>query len=190
MEFLKEVLGDELYSQVAEKLNGNESIKIANIADGQYIPKAKFDAERTASKTLKGQIDDLNSKIAQMQDEAVGVDAIKAQLAQLQSDIAKKDAEMKSQRMDYSILDAARKHKAKDPDLMAKMIDRAKIAETENGYSGLDEQFETLAKTYGYMFDNAPAPAGGFDPNRIPNGSGTSENSVMNGMIRSAANFR
>lgn len=187
MEFLKDILGEELYAQVAEKLAGNDSIKIANIADGKHIPKEKFDAERTASKALKAQIEDLTAKLDALQKDANNTETIKAQIAQLQTDLANKDAEIKSLRLDFGIMDAARKHKAKDPDLMAKMIDRSNVTETDNGYAGLDEQFETLAKTYAYMFDSTPAPSGGFDPNRVPNGK-SGENSFMNNAIRSAAN--
>jgi len=185
MDFLKEALGEELYAQVADKLNGNDKIKLANLANGEYIPKAKYDAERTTSKGLKTQIEELNTKIAEMQNVSNGADALKAQLAQIQADLAKKDAEIKSQRLDFSILESARTHKAKDPALMAKMVDRSKIAEKDDGYIGLDEQFDELAKSYSYMFETAPAQAGGFDANRVPNlSSGTNENAVMNAMIR------
>lgn len=52
MDFLKEILGEELFAQVAEKINahnGNEAnkdkqIKIANLGGGDYVSKAKHDA--------------------------------------------------------------------------------------------------------------------------------------------------
>ena len=52
MEFLKQILGEELYAKVAEKVNafnGNEAnkdkqIKIANLGTGEYIGKGKYDA--------------------------------------------------------------------------------------------------------------------------------------------------
>ena len=52
MDFLKEILGEELFAQVAEKVNahnGNEAnkdkqIKIANLGGGEYVSKAKHDA--------------------------------------------------------------------------------------------------------------------------------------------------
>lgn len=52
MEFLKEILGEELFNQIAEKINahnGNEAnkdnqIKIGNLGSGEYVGKGKYDA--------------------------------------------------------------------------------------------------------------------------------------------------
>ena len=60
MEFLINVLGDELYVQVEAVLNGNEKIKLANLADGQYVGKDKFDALETTKQTLEGQLAEAN----------------------------------------------------------------------------------------------------------------------------------
>ena len=35
MEFLKEFLGDDLYTQVEAKLKGNDKVKLANLASGE-----------------------------------------------------------------------------------------------------------------------------------------------------------
>ena len=59
MEFLKEILGEDLFSQVSEKVNafnGNEAnkdkqVKIGNLASGEYVGKGKFmQASREAAK--------------------------------------------------------------------------------------------------------------------------------------------
>ena len=42
MEFLKEYLGDELYSQVEAKLKDNDKVKLANLASGEYVSKSKL----------------------------------------------------------------------------------------------------------------------------------------------------
>ena len=39
MDWLKEHLGDELYSKVTEKLKDNDKVKLANLASGEYIGK-------------------------------------------------------------------------------------------------------------------------------------------------------
>ena len=52
MNFLKEILGEELYSQVESKVNeynGNEAnkdkqVKIGNLGTGEYVGKGKYDA--------------------------------------------------------------------------------------------------------------------------------------------------
>lgn len=45
MEFLKPVLGEALYAQVQEKLKGRTDVKLANLAEGQYVDKRKFKAK-------------------------------------------------------------------------------------------------------------------------------------------------
>ena len=53
MEFLKEILGEELFGQVSEKLNahnGNEAnkdrqIKLGNLGSGEYVGKGKHDSD-------------------------------------------------------------------------------------------------------------------------------------------------
>ncbi|MCL2859248.1 MAG: hypothetical protein FWF46_01480 [Oscillospiraceae bacterium] len=52
MEFLKDILGDDLYKQVAKKIssynskksNKDNKVKIANLGSGKYISKAKYKA--------------------------------------------------------------------------------------------------------------------------------------------------
>ena len=56
-DYLKPILGDDLFGQFAEKMSSAEGVNLANIADGSYIPKAKFDEERNANKQYKTQIE-------------------------------------------------------------------------------------------------------------------------------------
>ena len=42
MEFLKTVLGDELYAQVETKLKGF-NVKLADLSSGAYVSKPKYD---------------------------------------------------------------------------------------------------------------------------------------------------
>lgn len=56
---MKELLGEELYNQVKEKIGDKELI----INDGTYIPKAKFDDLNNDKKDLKKQLEEANTKI-------------------------------------------------------------------------------------------------------------------------------
>ena len=56
MEFLKEILGEELFTQFESKINeynGNEAnkdkqVKIGNLGSGEYVGKGKYDALQEA----------------------------------------------------------------------------------------------------------------------------------------------
>ena len=80
MEFLKAILGDELYSQFESKINeynGSEAnkdkqVKIGNISTGEYVSKSDYDA---LNETLKGKETELataNTLIADLKKSTNG----------------------------------------------------------------------------------------------------------------------
>ena len=186
-EFLKPVLGDELYTQFDEKMSAAEGISLVNLTDGQYIPKAKFDEERNTNKGYKSQIDELNQKLAELQKAVDGNETLKGQIAQLQSDITARDAALKKQQLEYTIKDAVRNNKAKNADVVMKMIDQSKITENNGQFYGLNEQIEALKQTDAYLFEDKQASSGGVDPHNDPNSQKPGTNEQVNDMIRRAA---
>lgn len=112
MEFLKEILGDDLYSQVSDKINTYNSdeknkdnqIKIGNLGSGNYIGKEKFDAKETEIVGLKEQLTKANTEIQSYKD--MDIESIKQSVTDwetkyntdtqaLQDKLAKKDYEYK-----------------------------------------------------------------------------------------------
>ena len=81
MEFLKEVLGEELFSQTKEKVDSynqehkDKPIKLANLSEGNYVSKEKFDSKETEISNLKMQIEDANKEIQSYKD--MDIDSIK-----------------------------------------------------------------------------------------------------------------
>ena len=220
-DFLKPVLGDDLFAQFSEKMGGAQGITLVNATDGSYVPKAKLDDERNTSKGYKGQIDELKTRleelqkvadgnetlkeqitqlqkaaegnealkgqIAQLQKAAEGNETLRGQITQLQKDIAKKDAAMAKQRMDFTIKDAVRTNKAKNADVVMKMIDTSKITEKDGNIYGLKEQIDALKETDAYLFETEGGSAGGIDPHNDPQGGSTPPNMQINEMIRRAS---
>lgn len=112
MEFLKEILGEELYSQVNEKVNSYNSdeknkdnqVKIGNLGSGNYVGKEKFDAKETEITGLKEQLKNANAEIQSYKD--MDIDSIKQSVSdweakynkdtqELQDKLVKKDYEYK-----------------------------------------------------------------------------------------------
>ena len=186
-DFLKPALGDELFDQVKEKLESAKGITLVNTADGSYVPKAKLDEERNISKGYKTQIDELNGKLTQLQESVTDSEALKSQITQLQSDIATKDAAMKQQQLQYTIKDTIRGSKAKNVDIVLKMLDLSKITESNGKLYGLEEQIKGLKDSDGYLFEAEADPNGGVDPHHDPGGTKPGSNQAVNDMIRQAA---
>ena len=72
MDFLKEILGDDLYKQVETKVNSyNESnkekqVKVANLSTGEYVSKNKYDALETDLNNTKTSLATANTTIADL----------------------------------------------------------------------------------------------------------------------------
>lgn len=81
MEFLKEILGEELYSQTKEKVDSynqehkDKPVKLANLSEGNYVSKEKFESKETEITHLKTQIEDANKEIQSYKD--MDIDSIK-----------------------------------------------------------------------------------------------------------------
>jgi len=56
---LKELLGEELFNQVSEKIGDKKLI----VNDGSYIPKAKFDEKNEELKSTKAKMDELQESV-------------------------------------------------------------------------------------------------------------------------------
>jgi len=186
-DFLQPVLGDELFAQFSEKMSEAKGITLVNTADGSFVPKQKLEDERTVSKGYKTQIDELNGKLTQLQEVANGSEALKSQITQLQNDIQAKDNAMKQQCLEFKVKDAIRDKKAKNPDVVMKMIDLTKISENDGQFFGLNEQLDSLKKTDAYLFESEGDPNGGVDPHQDPDGDKPGSNYSVNEMIRRAA---
>lgn len=98
---ISELLGEELYGQIKDKLGDDNELVISN--NGQWIPKAKFDSINTDLKTYKDQISGLNTTIKDLQGKAGDNTELSNKLQAMQDDIAKKEAEIKDVKIDGSI---------------------------------------------------------------------------------------
>ena len=188
-DFLKETLGDDLFAQVSEKLNGAQNIRLVNAADGSYVPKEKMDQLAQSNGQYKAQIKELTTKLTGMQSSADNVEELKRQLAEAQTSLTEKDAAIKRQMLEFRVKDAIRASKAKNADLVLRSIDMSKISEDNGNLIGLSDQLEALKKSDGYLFADEPGQSGGVDPHQEPSGEKPSANSIINAAIRQAAGY-
>lgn len=148
MEFLKEILGEELYAQVAAKLEGNKDVKLANLATGEYVSKSKHDAEQLAKDK---RIQELTDKVKNFE----GVD-----VKQLQTDVenwkTKYNQDLESARLDSTIQLAIAKSGTLSEKALMGLLDKDKIKFDKDGkLTGLDEQIEAIKKEDSFLFKAA-----------------------------------
>lgn len=95
MEFLKEILGEELYAQIAEKLNaynGDEAnkgkqIKLANLGSGEYVGKGKYDALQALLDGKTTELDTANGLIADLKKGTKGNEELQGKITTYEGQI-------------------------------------------------------------------------------------------------------
>ena len=103
MDFLKDILGEQLFNQFVERINahnGNEAnkdkqIKIGNLGGGEYVSKGKHDALQALFDGQKTELDKANGLIKELEKGTKGneelqnkIKAYDTQVAELQEQLA------------------------------------------------------------------------------------------------------
>ena len=181
---LKELLGEELYSQVTEKL-GDKKIMVD---DGNFIPKSRFDQVNQAKKELEVQLKDRDTQLADLSKNNKDNENLLNQIKDLQA-LNKQtttDYENKINQMqfDYALDGALTNAKSKNNKALKALLDMNSIKYQEGKLEGLQEQIEALQKDASYLFDLNTAPAntgglGSFGRNNQIENSGSSQSAFM-----------
>lgn len=151
---LKEMLGEELYSQVMEKAGDN---KIAIVSDGNWFPKEKFDEVNNNAKELKKQLKDRDSQLEDLKTKAAGNEDFKNTIEQLQNDNKKikedYEAKLTQQSFDFALKDALSGAKAKNPKAVEALLNKEAIKLDGEKLLGLDEQLKAIKESDSYLFE-------------------------------------
>lgn len=151
---LKEMLGDDLYAQVMDKV-GDQKIDI--VSNGQWFPKERFDAVNREKKDLKAQLDERDQQLSTLQKQAKGNEELQAAIEQLQEDNRKTTEEyqqkLDQQAFDFAIESALRDAKSKNIKAVKANLNLDSLKLADGKVIGLDEQLKTLKESDSYLFD-------------------------------------
>lgn len=189
MEFLKEILGEDLFNQVKtkvssynEKVDKDKKISIANVNGGEFIAKTKYDQLKTdldntkiSLDTAKTTITDLKKNNGDNADLQQKVSDYEAKIANLETT---NKAEKNKMLKEIAIKDALYAEKAKHPELLISKFDLSKIILDEKGenvISGIEEQMKSNKETYKDLFGETEQQGGAY--HYIPNGGENKGNS-------------
>lgn len=167
---LKELLGEELFNQVSEKIGEH---KLAIVSDGSYIPKTKFDAKIEEVKELKEQLADRDAQLEDL--KKVDVSELQNKITELQQSNEgikiEYESKLQQREFDYSLENALREAKAKNPKAVKALLNNEAIKLVDGKFVGLDEQLTALKTSDSYLFGEdglkggtPPNPAGGGKP--------------------------
>ena len=166
MEFLKEILGEELFKQFTEKLNaynGDEAnkdkqIKLANLGGGEYVGKGKYDALQALLDGKTAELDTANGLIDELKKGTKGNEELQGKITGYETQVAQLQAELEKTKLENAIQLALRDAKAVDPDYLAfKLREKYKpeeLALDENGkVKGMDDKLAGLKTQFPTQFE-------------------------------------
>ena len=181
MDFLKEILGEELFNQFTEKVNahnGNEAnkdkqIKIANLGGGEYVGKAKYDALQQLLDGKTGELDKANTLIADLKKSSKGDEGLQQKVTDYESQVATLQAENARTRLMFALKLSLMEAKATDVDYLTykleeKMKAEGKTLELGEGekVKGIDDLISGLKTQFPTQFEAAGRTK--VEPNPLP----------------------
>lgn len=195
MDFLKDILGEELFSSVSgrinefNKANPDKPVKLADLSSGGYVDKNKYSSLETELNGYKGQIAQRDKDIAELKKKADSGE-LSNKLSELQSKYDKDTADLTEQLKQTkfnSALDLALAGSgARNAKALRGLLDMDKIKFDNDELSGFSEQLEQIKAENDYLFEAEKQKAGGM---RQGKGSGMSDDSFISAM-RSAAGLK
>lgn len=123
---LKEILGEELFSQFEEKLNawnGNEAnkdkqVKLGNLATGEYVGKGKHDALQALFDGQKTELEQANGLIAELKKSSKGNEEMQGKITAYEQQVQQLQAELQETKINSAIKVALLSEKADDIDYL------------------------------------------------------------------------
>jgi predicted transcriptional regulator len=148
MEQLKELLGEELYSQLVAKLGDKKLV----VDDGKLIPKYRLDEVSEKNKSLSEQLQKYEGDLKTLKQTASGNEELTKQISDLQKKMKEQqeeaEAKMIREKKSFALKDALRSAGVQDDDaldVLSKKFDVDKIELDETGKpKGFDDAIKPL----------------------------------------------
>lgn len=123
---LEELLGEELYSLVKEKIdaaNANEPdklkhIRYADLSEGEYVSKGKYEGIAAEKENLTGQIETLNTTINTLKKDNKGNEELQNSITALQEELNRQQEENLKITKTYVLKEQLSKQGVIDPDYL------------------------------------------------------------------------
>ncbi len=181
MEFLKEILGDELFKQIetainaynGDEANKDKQIKIANLASGEYVGKGKYDALQALFDGQKTELDTANGLIADLKKGTKGNEELQGKITTYEGQIQQLQQQLQEMKINSAIKVALLSEKALDVDYLTYKLneklkekgEKLELDENEN-IKGIDDCLAALKTQFPTQFEGSSAKK--FEPNKLP----------------------
>lgn len=169
LEKLQELLGEELWKQVSEKLNGKDYF----FAEGkEFIPINKFNEVNDAKKEAERQLQERDKQLDSLQKSVKGNEELTKQINDLKEANTKAKEEYDNKVVEiqksYELDKVLTSSGARNSSALKGMLDLSKCEFKEGKYTGLDEQIAQIKKDNGWLFNSQQDPQVGAKHNGQP----------------------
>ena len=123
---LEDLLGEDLWKQVKEKINeknANEAdklkhIRYADLSEGEYVSKGKYDTAVAEKGNLEGQIKTLNATINDLKKNNADNETLQSTITDLQAKLKDQQTANEQISKTYALKDSLTKQGVLDPDYL------------------------------------------------------------------------
>lgn len=182
---LSELLGEELYAKVDEKLNEVNSkepdklkhIRYADLSEGEYVSKSKYESVSGEKKNLEEQINTLNATIKTLKKDNGDNENLQETIDKLQKDLTAQKEMQSNLSKTFALKEQLTKNGVLDPDYLiykAGGIDKFNF-DKEGNPVGVDDSIkpykEDVAMAHLFKVDKKPPynpKNGGIDDTNNP----------------------
>lgn len=180
MDFLKEILGESLFAQFAEKINAHngieankdKQIKIANLGGGEYVGKAKHEALQALFDGKVTELETANNLIADLKKSNKGNEDLQGKITTYEQQVQQLQAELEKTKLDSAVKVGllAAGVKADDLDYVTfKLMAKGELSLDEKGeVKGWDDKVAALKTQFPMQFKAADKKL--YENGKLPGG--------------------
>ncbi|AUN11210.1 phage scaffolding protein [Clostridium botulinum] len=145
---LKELLGEELYNQVIQKVGDN---KIDVVNNGNWIPKDKFN-------TLNEQLKTANATITDLKKSNKDNGELQTKVTDYETKVKEYEKQIQDMQFNYTLEGALKSANVRNTKAVKALLNLEGIKLEGENVLGLSEQIEALKKSDSYLFAEEQKP--------------------------------
>ena len=180
MDWLKEILGEELYNQLMAALNTHngkpenkeKQVKLADLGKGEYVSKEKYAALETDKGNLAEQLKTAQGLIEELKKGTSKDEALQGKIGEYETTIATLQKQLDQEKLDAAVKIALLEPKCKDVDYITfKLKEKGELALDDSGkVKGMEDKLAALKTQFPDQFVSNKSTK--VDENKLPPSGG------------------
>ena len=180
MDWLKEILGEELYNQLVAALNAHngkpenkeKQVKLADLGKGEYVSKEKYSALETDKGSLAEQLKTAQGLIEELKKGTSKDEALQGKIGEYETTIATLQKQLNQEKLDAAVKIALLESNCKDVDYVTfKLKEKGELALDDSGkVKGMEDKLAALKTQFPDQFVSNKSTK--VDENKLPPSDG------------------